>query len=89
MYFGYAEQNTHESSATRLRAIPARKVDQSPVDHPAPDEVEATPDAPDRTTRTGLCDHAMLCLAFDTTLWVSELVSLPLDGLDQPGLKEI
>lgn len=70
-------------------AIPAKKGDQSPVDHLTRDEVEALLNAPDRATRTGLRDHAMLALAYNAGLRVSELVSLPLASITQPDLDQV
>lgn len=90
-FAGYLEfrHPEHLDVAARLRAIPFKKADRPPVDHLTREEVKAVLNAPDRTTRTGLRDHAMLRLAYDAALRVSELVGLPLDGLDHPGLKEV
>ncbi len=90
-FAGYLEfrHPEHLDVAARLRAIPAKKAGQPPVDHLTGNEVKAILNAPDRTTRTGLRDHAMMCLAYDAALRVSELVTLPLDGLDQPGLRQV
>lgn len=90
-FAGYLEfrHPEHLDVAARLRAIPAKKADLPPVDHLTRNEVRAILNAPDRTTRTGLRDHAMMCLAYDAALRVSELVTLPLDGLDQPGHRQV
>ena len=68
--------------AGRIRAIPAKKADEPPpVDYLSHDEIQALINAPDTSTRTGVRDHAMLCLAYNAGLRVSELTSLPLDSL--------
>ena len=90
-FAGYLEfrHPQHLDVAARLRAIPAKKADRPPVDHLTRDEIRAILNAPDGTTRTGLRDRAMLRLAHDAALRVSELVGLPLDGIDHPGLKQV
>ena len=80
----------HLDIAARVRAIPFKMADQPPpVDYLTRDEVNALLNAPDGTTRTGLLDQAMLCLAYDAGLRVSELVTLPLAGLRQPELNQV
>ncbi len=76
--------------AARVRAMPAKKADEPPpVDYLSHDEIQALINAPDTSTRTGVRDHAMLCLAYNAGLRVSELTSLPLDSLAQPELNQV
>ncbi len=76
--------------AARVRAMPAKKANEPPpVDYLNHDEIQALINAPDTSTRTGVRDHAMLCLAYNAGLRVSELTSLPLDSLTQPELNQV
>lgn len=79
----------HLEIAARVRAIPSKRADQSSVDCLAGDEVKAILNAPNRATRTGLRDHAMLGLAYNAGLRVSELVGLSLGSLKQPELDQV
>jgi site-specific recombinase XerD len=66
----------HADSIRRVLAIPPKRHDQALILHLADDEVEALLDACDRGTRTGRRDHALLLLAVQTGLRVSELIGL-------------
>ena len=90
-FFRYLEYRypEHLDIAARVRAIPSKKEDQPPVDYLSHEEVHAILDAPDTRTPIGLRDRAMLCLTYNAGLRVSELVSLPVDSLSQPGLNQI
>ena len=75
--------------AAQVRALPQKKGDLPPVDYLSRDEVRALLDAPAADTVTGRRDRAMLCLTYNTGLRVSELLSLALHDLQQPGLDSI
>ena len=60
----------------RVLAIPAKRQHRTEVSFLTPTEVDALLAAPDRTTRIGRRDHALLVLAAQTGLRVSELVGL-------------
>ncbi len=62
-------------------AIPFKKTDSRLVAYLTRDEVQTLLDAPDRKTREGLRDRAMLHVAFAAGLRVSELVGLRLEDV--------
>jgi site-specific recombinase XerD len=64
-----------------VHAIPFKKTDSRLVPYLTRDEVQTLLDAPDRKTREGLRDSAMLHLAFAAGLRVSELVGLRLEDV--------
>jgi site-specific recombinase XerD len=66
----------HAASIQRVLAIPQKRWEVNDVCFLNPDEVEALLEAPDRTRRTGRRDHALLVLAVQTGLRVSELTAL-------------
>ena len=68
----------HAALIARVLAIPAKRADTAIVTFLTEDEVDALLAAPDRSTRTGRRDHAMLHLAVQTGLRVSELTALHL-----------
>ena len=76
--FSYAALRHPEHAAliARVLAIPAKRADKALVTWLTEEETTALLDAPDRTTRTGRRDHAMLHLAVVTGLRVSELTAL-------------
>jgi site-specific recombinase XerD len=63
----------HAGSIQRVLAIPTKRYDRGVVSFLAPDEVDALLAAPDRSTWIGRRDHALLLLAIQTGLRVSEL----------------
>jgi site-specific recombinase XerD len=69
------------SQVQRVLAIPSKRTDESLIPHLSVEEMKAVLDAPDPTTRVGIRDRAMLCLAFTGGLRVSELVGLRVDEL--------
>lgn len=75
--------------AARVHAIPQKKGDVPALRHLGRDEVKALLKAPDAATRSGTRDRAMLCLAYNAGLRVSELVGLGLDDVRMPQLDEI
>ena len=66
----------HADDIRRVLAIPAKRGDHTVVTYLTDIEAQALVDAPDRATRTGRRDHAILCLAVQTGLRASELISL-------------
>ena len=84
--FRYPE---HLDLAARVHAIPQKKGDVPALEYVDRDEVDALLKAPDTTTKSGTRDRAMLCLAYNAGLRVSELVGLGLDDVRMPQLDEI
>lgn len=66
----------HAELIARVLAIPPKRFERSLVTFLTADEVNALLAAPDRTTPTGRRDHALLLLAVQTGLRVSELIGL-------------
>ena len=66
----------HAESIARVLAIPPKRFARSLVTFLTEPEVEALLGAADRTTWTGRRDHALLLLAVQTGLRVSELIGL-------------
>jgi integrase/recombinase XerD len=75
--FRYATFHAPEHAATtqRVLAIPAKRTDRTTVSYLTRHETEAVLAAPDLTTWHGRRDHALLHLATQTGLRVSELTS--------------
>jgi integrase/recombinase XerD len=76
--FAYAalRHPEHAETIARVLAIPAKKFDRALVTWLTEPEVGALLAAPDKATRAGRRDHAMLALAAQTGLRVSELTGL-------------
>jgi len=76
--FGYAALRHPEHAATiqRVLAIPTKRCQRNLVTWLTETEVDALLSAPDRSTWTGRRDHAMLVLAAQTGLRMSELTGL-------------
>ncbi|MDN5750416.1 MAG: site-specific integrase, partial [Pseudonocardia sp.] len=76
--FGYAALRHPEHAATiqRVLAIPTKRCDRNLVIWLTEDEVDALLAAPDRATWAGRRDHAMLVLAAQSGLRISELTGL-------------
>ncbi len=66
----------HAQSISRILAIPPKRFDQAQVTYLTEPEVEALLAACDQSTQTGRRDHALLLLAVQTGLRVSELIGL-------------
>lgn len=66
----------HAATIERVLAIPTKRYDQTLVTFLADKEIDALLSAPDRDTWTGRRDHALLCLAIQTGLRISELTGL-------------
>ena len=76
--FRYAAPRAPEHAAviSQVLAIPPRRRDRAIVSYLTPEETDALLAAPDRTTWHGRRDHALLLLAVQTGLRVSELTGL-------------
>ena len=76
--FGYAALHHPEHAATiqRVLAIPTKRHERRLVTWLTEPEVDALLAAPDRGTWAGRRDHAMLVLAVQTGLRISELIAL-------------
>lgn len=68
--------------ARSIHAIPSKKTDETLIDFLNREELQVILDAPDPHTRTGVRDRAMLNLAYDAGLRVSELVGLCIDNFE-------
>jgi integrase/recombinase XerD len=66
----------HAGLIQRVLAIPPKRCQRALVSFLNPDEVDALLAAPDRTCWTGRRDHALLLVAIQTGLRVSELIRL-------------
>jgi integrase/recombinase XerD len=77
-FFHYAalRHPEHAGLIARVLAIPAKRCDRTEVCYLTRPELEALLAAPDRGTWTGRRDHALLDVAAQTGLRVSELTSL-------------
>lgn len=67
---------THALLCQRVLAIPSKRFERGIVEYLADDEVEALLDTPDLATWIGRRDHALLLVAVQTGLRVSELTAL-------------
>ena len=76
--FAYAALRHPEHAAViqRVLAVPTKRMDRQLVSFLTDDEVDALLAAPDRDTWVGRRDHALLLVAVQTGLRVSELTSL-------------
>jgi integrase/recombinase XerD len=76
--FAYAALHHPEHAATiqQILAIPAKRYERNLVTFLTEPEVDALLNVCDRATRTGRRDHALLVLAIQTGLRISELISL-------------
>jgi site-specific recombinase XerD len=76
--FGYAalQHPEHAESISRVLAIPPRRFDKALVTWLTEQELDALLAAPDKSTRAGRRDHAMIALAAQTGLRISELTGL-------------
>jgi integrase/recombinase XerD len=66
----YAEQ------CRRILAIPSKRYERRLIEYLSKEEIDALVAAPDRTTWRGRRDHALLLVAIQTGLRVSELIGL-------------
>jgi len=70
------EEPAHSAHIQRVLAIPGKRGDKKMVDFLTRLEINALLDAPDRTTWIGRRDQALLLMAVQTGLRLSELISL-------------
>lgn len=82
--FAYAafRHPEHAALIQRVLAIPAKRMDRQLVSFLTDDEVDALLAAPDRDNWVGRRDHALLLVAIQTGLRVSELTSLACGDVD-------
>lgn len=66
----------HAALIARVLAIPPKRTDRALVSFLTPAEVDALLASPDRTTWTGRRDHAILVMAVQTGMRVSELTGI-------------
>jgi integrase/recombinase XerD len=66
----------HAGTIERVLAIPPKRTDKALIDYLTDPEIDALLAAPDPTTWTGRRDHALLVLAIQTGLRISELIGL-------------
>src|SRR4029453_16529076 len=74
--YGALRHPEHAASIQRVLAIPTKRCERNLVSWLTEAEVDALLAAPDRTTWTGRRDHALLLLAIQTGLRISELTGL-------------
>jgi len=72
----------HAALIQRVLAIPPKRADRQLVAFLTQEEVRALLEAPDRTTWVGRRDHALLVVALQTGLRVSELTALTCADVD-------
>jgi site-specific recombinase XerD len=75
------EEPAHSALIQRVLAIPSKRHDKRQVHFLTRPEIEAILAAPDRTTWLGRRDHALLLLAAQTGLRLSELIGLDRDAV--------
>lgn len=77
-FFGYAalRHPEHSASIQRVLAIPPKRFERNLVTFLSETEAEALLSSCDQTTWTGRRDHAMLVLAIQSGLRISELIGL-------------
>lgn len=82
-FFRYVafEEPRHSALIQRVLAIPTKRYENKPVEFLNRSEAEAVLDAPDLSTWGGRRDRALLMLALQTGLRVSELVALSCEDI--------
>ncbi len=75
------EEPAHSAHIQRVLAIPSKRGDKKLIHFLNRLEIEALLDAPDRATWLGRRDHALLSLALQTGLRLSELTGLDRDSV--------
>jgi len=71
----------HAAMIQRVLAIPTKRTDRALITYLTEEEMQALLAAPDRSTRLGRRDHALLLLALETGLRVSELTGLTCEAV--------
>lgn len=79
--FAAGREPAHAALIQRVLAIPQKRFDRKLVRFLTPAQIEALLAAPDTTTWLGRRDHALLVLAIQTGLRVSELTGLRCDDV--------
>lgn len=82
-FFHYTayEEPQHSALIQRVLAIPNKRYEKKLVGFLTPPEIRALLNAPDRSTRAGRRDYALLLLAVQTGLRVSEIIGLRRDDV--------
>ncbi|MGH9245494.1 MAG: tyrosine-type recombinase/integrase [Acidimicrobiales bacterium] len=80
-HFAAYRHPEHAALIQRVLAIPPKRTDKRLVTYLNEEETEALLAAPDQSTRLGRRDHALLLLAVETGLRVSELTGLTCDAV--------
>jgi site-specific recombinase XerD len=76
-----AREPAHSALIQRVLAMPQQRFDRDLVAFLTRPEIDALLGAPDKTTRLGRRDHALLVLAVQTGLRVSEITALRVEDL--------
>jgi integrase/recombinase XerD len=79
----------HAQDIQRVLSIPPKRTDRALVTFLDQQEIDALLAAPDRTTWTGRRDHALLILAIQTGLRVSEITTLNIDDVQLAGAAHV
>ena len=80
--YAAARHPEHAASIARVLAIPQKRFDKKTIAFLDQTEIDAIIAAPDRNTWEGRRDHALLLLAIQTGLRVSELTGLDCDDVN-------
>lgn len=77
-FFHYVsfQEPAHGEQCRRVLAIPTKRYERRLIEHLGKEEIDALVAAPDKTTWRGRRDHALLLVAIQTGLRVSELIGL-------------
>ena len=75
--------------AMQIQALPAKRIEEPLVDYLTRTELQAVLDAPDRRSRSGVRDRAMLHLSYACGLRVAELSGLQLDDVNRPTVDAV
>jgi site-specific recombinase XerD len=77
-FFHYVsfQEPAHAEQCRRILAIPSKRYERRLIEYLSKEEIDALVAAPDKTTWRGRRDHALLLVAIQTGLRVSELIGL-------------
>jgi len=73
----------------QVRAIPLKRTDQPAIDYLEPDELQAFLSSVDMSSRTGVRDHAMFMVLYNTGMRVSELTNLTFSSIRLEGSPQV
>ncbi|MDE0006620.1 MAG: tyrosine-type recombinase/integrase [Rhodospirillaceae bacterium] len=76
------QEPQHAALEQRVPAMPSKRYNRRPVDFLNQEETEALLRAPDRSTRSGRRDRALLLVALQTGLRAAELIGLRFDDVE-------